>query len=74
MGEEVWGWVCLSVFVDFLFRVEVTVGGRVGIGMLLEMGRVCLVRREGAREATWGVVVRVCMRLSMFVSSSPVSM
>ena len=34
---------------------------------------MCLVRRERVREATWGVVVRVCMRLFMVVSSSPVS-
>ena len=49
------------------------VGGRVGIGMLLGMGRVCVVRRGGAREVTWDVVVRVYIRLFMFVSSSPVS-
>ena len=62
---------------DFLFsesfREEGVVGGRVGIGMLLGMGRVCVVRRGGALEVTGDVAVREYIRLVMFVSSSPVS-
>ena len=73
MGGEEWGWVCLSVVVVVRFRVVGMVDGRVGSGMSLEVGWVCLLRRERVREAVWGVVVRLCMRLFMNVSSSPVS-
>jgi hypothetical protein len=73
MGGEEWRWVCLSVVVVVRFRVVGMVGGRVGSGMSLEVGWVCLLRRERVRGATWGVLVRLCMRLFMDVSSSPVS-
>ena len=55
------------------FRVVEMVGGRVGIGLSLEVGGVCLLRREGVREGVECMVVRLCMRLFMNVSSSPVS-
>ena len=49
------------------------IGGRVGTGVSLEVGGARLLRRENVREVFEGVVVRLCMRLCMNVSSSPVS-
>ena len=74
MGREEWRWVCLSVVVVVRFRVVGMVGVRVGSDMSLEVGWVCLLRRERVREAGCGVVVRLCMRSFTNVSSSPVSM
>ena len=63
--------VCLSMWVGFLFRVLGVVGGGECSGVSLKGGWVCSAWCGRVRVAVWGVV-RVGMRLVMYVSNSPV--
>ncbi len=49
IGEGESWWVCISLVTVFLFRVEGVDGCRVFGAVSWEVGRVCLLRREGVR-------------------------
>ena len=72
-GWGEWSWVRSSGGFVVRFREEGMIDGRVGTGVVLEVGGVRLLRRENVREVFGDVVVRSCTRLCMNVSSSPVS-
>ena len=68
---EVWIRVCLSMVLGFLFRVLEVVGGGECSDVSLKGGWACSAWCRRVRVAVWGVV-RVGMRLVMYVSNSPV--
>jgi hypothetical protein len=68
---EVWIRVCLSMVLGFLFRVLEVVGGGECSDVSLKGGWVCSAWCRRVRVVVWGVV-RVGMRLVMYVSNSPV--
>jgi len=66
------GWIWVWVRVCGFLRVVVVCGGEFCFGLVL-VSCVCLLRRgRGIRWVLWMGLVRSCMRLVTYVSSSPV--